>query len=78
VKSIGGTPQVIHEIKLCDQPNLNMPELELDRLIHRVIIGPCMYPQQVGFALQTALAEGGVVNPQDRIRLSDIPLRQRG
>lgn len=75
--SIGGMPQIIHKIGLYDQPNLNMPELELDRLIHSIIIGPCQHPEQVAFTLGCALGEAGVTAARERIRVSDIPLRQR-
>jgi hypothetical protein len=78
VHTIAGIPQVVHKIELKDQPGLNFPELELDNLIHRVIVGPCQYPEQVAFALDTALQGAGVTNSRDRIKVSDIPLRQRG
>jgi Protein of unknown function (DUF2971) len=74
--TIRGIPQVIYKIELRDQPNLNAPELELDKLIHSVIIGPCQYPEQVASALDSALQAAGVTNSRDRIRVSRIPLRQ--
>jgi hypothetical protein len=77
-QTIGGVPQVIHEIQLRNQGGLNLPEIELDRLIHRVIIGPCQYPAQVAFALAEALTSAGVANSRSRINISDIPVRQRG
>lgn len=75
--AIGDLPQNIYKLTLADQPGLNMPELELDTLIHRVVIGPCLYPEQVAHALFHALEERGITNPRDRITVSDIPLRQR-
>lgn len=76
--SIGGVPQVVYPIELRDQPNLNMPLLELDPLIHRIVVGPCQYPQQICFAMSEALRRAQVHSPIDRIRVSNIPLRQRG
>ncbi|MEN2787850.1 DUF2971 domain-containing protein [Sphingomonas qilianensis] len=78
IHTIAGIPQVVHKIKLGDQSPINLPELELDRLVHRVVVGPCQYPQQVAYALDTALQAAGVKNSRDRILISDIPLRQRG
>jgi hypothetical protein len=74
--TIAGIPQVVYKIMLGSQATL--PELELDRLIHRVVVGPCQYPQQVAHALDLALKAANVTNSRDRIVISDIPLRQRG
>lgn len=76
IECVGGIPQAVHKIELRNQPGLEMPELEMDRLIHSVIIGPCQYPQQVAFAIGEALSKAGVVNARARIRVSDIPVRQ--
>jgi hypothetical protein len=78
VETIGGVPQIVHTIPLHDIPGLNMPELELDNLIHRVLIGPCDHPTQVEHAICRALSERGVRDPAARIRISGIPLRQYG
>lgn len=77
-KSIHGIPQVVYPIPLHDQPGLNMPNLNLDRLLHRVVVGPCQYPEQVCHAFADALRLHGVTEPRDRILFSQIPLRQRG
>jgi len=78
VRSPGGVPQVVYTMKLEDQPGLNMPELNLNDLIYRVIIGPCQHPEQVAHAIDTELVAAGVQNASQRIVCSDIPLRQRG
>lgn len=78
IVSVAGIPQAVYKVPLEDRPGLNMPELNLDKIIHKVIVGPCQYPQQVAFALHVALDAAGVTNSGDRITISDIPLRQRG
>lgn len=78
VEVVGGIPQMVYKVPLRDQPSLHMPELEMDKLIHRVIVGPCQYPQQVAFALHQALDAIGVQAASDRIKISGIPLRQQG
>lgn len=76
IQTVGGIPQMVCEIPLQDQPGLNMPWLELDKLLHRIIIGPCVYPEQVAWAFREMLLSLGIANPDDRIAIADIPLRQ--
>ena len=78
IESIGGIPQMVCEIPLRDQPGLEMPWLALERLLYRVIIGPCVYPQQVAWGFREILRRLGVSNPDDRVVIADVPLRQRG
>jgi len=78
IHTIRGIPQTIYKIELRKQPGLDVPELELNNLIHRVIIGPCQYPRQVADAIATALDRAHVKEPYNRIAISDIPLRQQG
>lgn len=78
VKSVTGTPQLIYEMPLVNRPGLNMPDLTLDRLLHRVIIGPSLYPETTWRAIVEALRSKGVRSPETRVVVSDIPLRQTG
>ncbi len=76
IETVSGIPQMVYKLPLCNARGLKMPELELDRLIHKVLIGPCEYPQQVAFAISEALKSHGVAKPEARTRFSGIPLRQ--
>jgi hypothetical protein len=78
VTSIRGIPQLVYRIPLEDRPGLGMPELELDRLLHRVIIGPTQYPFQIAEAYDEAMQRAGVQNAGERIKISRIPLRHLG
>ena len=78
VASIGGTPQLIYQMPLVNQAGMNMPHLTLDRLLHRVIVGPSLHPETTWRALVEALRAKGVNTPEARVTISDIPLRQKG
>ena len=76
--SISGTPQLIYQLPLVNGPGMNMPGLTLDRLLHRVIVGPSLHPETTWRALVEALRRTGVRTPEPRVVMSDIPLRQTG
>lgn len=78
VAAIGGTPQLIYQMPLVNRPGMNMPNLTLDRLLHRVIVGPSLHPETTWRALVEALRAKGVNKPEARVVISDIPLRQTG
>lgn len=78
VTSVTGTPQLVYQMPLVNEPGLNMPELSLDRLLHRVVIGPSLYPETTWRALVEALRNNEVQEPERRVVLSDIPFRQTG
>ena len=77
VETIRGIPQMVCKIPLRDQAGLNMPWLNLSQLLDRIIIGPCVYPQQVAWAFSEILRGIGV-DPTGKIVVAAIPLRQQG
>ncbi len=77
VETVRGIPQMVCKIPLRDQPGLDMPWLNLDKLINRIIIGPCVYPQQVAWAFSEIL-KGKGIDPAGKIVTANIPLRQQG
>lgn len=50
-------------------------ELDLARILDRVIIGPTQYPLAVLSALIAALTAAGVADANSKIVVSDIPIR---
>lgn len=78
IATVRGIPQMVCEVPLRDQPGLGMPWLNPDKLIDRVIIGPCNFPHQVAWAFREILREIGVSAPDSRVVIADIPLRQQG
>ena len=69
---------MVCEVPLQDQVGLQMPIMDIDVLLDRIVIGPCVYPQQVAFAFREILRELGVSHPDSRIAMSGVPLRQQG
>jgi hypothetical protein len=73
--AIKGIAQLVYKLPLENKPGLNMPQVDLDRLVHRVIIGPTQYPYTVAEAYDEALTRAGVKDAGQRIKISHIPLR---
>jgi hypothetical protein len=78
IVSIGGTPQLIYKMPLTGRVGMNAQSMTLDRLLHRVIIGPSLHPETTRRALVEALRKKGVRTPEARVITSEIPLRQTG
>lgn len=72
---IKGVPQMVYKIPLRDQAGLEMPELQLDRLIHRIIIGPCDYPKMAMETFREILRQANVPDADGRVKYADIPYR---
>jgi hypothetical protein len=77
VETVRGIPQMVCKVPLRDQPGLNMPWMNIDRLLHGIIIGPCVYPNQVAWAFSEIL-RGIFIDPAGKISIAAIPLRQQG
>lgn len=77
VETVRGIPQMVCKVPLRDQPGLNMPWMNMDRLLHSIIIGPCVYPNQVAWAFSEVLRGIGI-DPAGKISIAAIPLRQQG
>lgn len=77
-ETVRGKPEVVYHIPLRNAEGMNMPEIELTRLLYKVIIGPCQNPYQVASTFEDILRSIGFENPDKLIRLSLIPLRQLG
>lgn len=76
IETVGGIPQRIFKITLKDYTENNVAfDISPNNLIKRVIIGPSNYPEIIRDAAIETLGNIGVVQPQDRVVISDIPLR---
>ena len=76
VEVIRGTPQPVLRLDLKNHPDQGLVGLAIPELLDRLIIGPCQFPEIVRSAFHRILEEAGVVEPGERIIVSDIPLRQ--
>ncbi len=72
--SINGIPQVVHKLEFKNRPPL-ITKIEIPELLDRVIIGPSQYAVAIAQSLSNALAEAGVEKPDDKVFISDIPIR---
>jgi Protein of unknown function (DUF2971) len=75
IQSIGGTPQPIFKIPLRNVPEEGLMGIEMTELIERVIIGPTQYPVAIMEALRSLMEAAGVADANEKIFVSDIPLR---
>jgi len=81
IETIAGIPQAVHPIPFhC--PNGNppalVPELDLNDILESVLIGPCTYPETVFRAMTDVLTDAGLENVRERVRYTNIPMRQIG
>lgn len=78
VEVVRGIPQVVLKIDLQNHPDQGLVGLALPELLDRIIIGPCEFPLVVLRALHQLLADAGVPDAQQKVTVSDIPLRHLG
>jgi hypothetical protein len=76
VEVVRGTPQTVLKIDLQNHPDQGLVGLALPELLNRIIIGPCEFPQVIRRAFHQLLVQAGVPEPEEKIVVSDIPLRQ--
>jgi hypothetical protein len=76
VEVVRGTPQTVLKIDLQNHPDQGLVGLALPELLDRIIIGPCEFPEVIRKAFHHILVQAGVPEPEDKIVVSDIPLRQ--
>lgn len=75
VEVVRGTPQTVLKINLKNHPEKNLIGLTLPELLNRIIIGPCEFPDVMRRAFDQLLVDAGVPEPEQKIAVSDIPLR---
>jgi len=75
IETVGGTPQKVFKIPLRNVPEQGLYGMEVPEIIDRIIIGPTKFPGAIYQAFHQILIDLGVPNPEQRIAVSDIPLR---
>lgn len=78
VASIGGIPQVVYKVPFHGHEEAFLPQLSWDNLLHKIIVGPSLYPDLVKRAFEAELKAQGVSMWGQMVELSEIPLRQWG
>lgn len=74
-KIVNGVPQIVYELPLDATVSDKIAELDLVRVLNRIIIGPTQYPLSVAEAFATALVDAGVPDPDKKVWASTIPIR---
>jgi hypothetical protein len=77
VELVRGIPQIVLKIKLENVPEEGLVGLAPPELFDRIIIGPSEFPLPMYQAFYELLTRLGVSDPQAKVFVSDIPLRQR-
>jgi hypothetical protein len=75
LKVIGGVPQKVYELPLCGDVSSDLADVDLAKIIDRVILGPSQYGYPMYEAFVDALTALGVPDARDRVAVSGIPIR---
>ena len=78
VKVVRGIPQTVLKLNLEDHPDDGVVGLALPQLLNRIIIGPCEFPVLALKAFRQLISAAGVAAAEDKVIVSDIPLRHIG
>ena len=73
---ISGTPQIIYKIPLQNIPAEGLVGMTIPELLDKILIGPTQYPLQIAEAFIAELKKADVVEPEQRVVISGIPLRR--
>jgi len=76
IVTILGVPQRVYKIPLKNIPDRGLTGLCLNELIDRIIIGPTSQPIHMRDLFISELQKAGVVNAEEKVFVSDIPLRK--
>jgi hypothetical protein len=74
-QSIAGVPQIVYEMPLDVTVSDKLSELDVSKLVARVIIGPTQYPGAITGAFVEAMTRVGIPDPEARVCVSGIPIR---
>lgn len=72
---IGGVPQLLLKLKLEDVPEEGLYGLGMPQFLDRILIGPCEHPEVIAASLASQLKLRGIENPEEKIRITGVPLR---
>jgi hypothetical protein len=72
---IGGVPQLVYKFPLDGKVSPDLEELDIARIVDRLIIGPSPYPWVMYQAFVDALTKSGVSDAEKLVFISGIPIR---
>jgi hypothetical protein len=70
-----GVPQVVYKLPLDASVSDQIEDLHFTRIFDRLIIGPTPYPEPIRRAFVDELTKAGVINSDELVRVSGIPIR---
>jgi hypothetical protein len=76
VVSVKGAPQPIYKIPFDERVSPKLADLDFSRILRRVIIGPTQYGWVMYKAFVEALRAAGVPDPEARVWVSNLPIRE--
>ena len=75
IEIVRGTPQVVYKMIMQEQPEKGIENIDLHKLLEKIIIGPCDFPEISRDALLELMNHAGIQGENERIVVSGIPLR---
>lgn len=72
---IAGVPQVVYKVPLDQSVSPLIADLDFLQVFDRLIVGPTPYPWPIYGAFVETLKAAGVGNADERVFVSDIPIR---
>ena len=72
---VAGVPQVVYKVPLDSSASPLIADVDFTRVFDRLIVGPTPYPWPIYGAFVEALKAAGVANAEERVFVSDIPIR---
>jgi len=74
-ETVRSVPQLVYKIKLKNDPQNGINDIEILNIMDSILIGPTQYPLSIHGALVHELLNIGIQNPQNFIKISGIPIR---
>jgi hypothetical protein len=75
IEVVTGVPQVVHKVPLDGSVSPLIADLDFAHVFDRLIVGPTPYPWPIYGAFVEALKATGVPNAEERVFVSNIPIR---
>jgi hypothetical protein len=75
VETIVGVPQLVFKLPLDASKSADLADIDLGKMLDRVIIGPSQYPFVMGAAFVKALTDAGIAESEKKVFASGIPIR---
>jgi hypothetical protein len=72
---VAGVPQVVYKVPLDSSASPLIADLDFAQVFDRLIVGPTPYPWPIYGAFVEALKATGVPNAEERVFVSNIPIR---